>query len=178
MPKKIENLRDTILLDAKKILLSDGYHALTIRTIADNNHIAVGTVYNYFPSKDVLAAYVLLEEWQKTLVHIKKKCESSGCLSDAVKDVYEGVQHFARKYRSVWQGYRFDGKETASLRKRHELLVTQIAECLHPYTKRFSRKTPHFDEFLAENILNCVNGSHVTIQELIMIITRLEKAYE
>ena len=69
MPKKIENLKDMILQDARIILKKQGYEQLAIRKVANDCHIAVGTVYNYFPSKEMLAAYVMLEDWQVEGMH-------------------------------------------------------------------------------------------------------------
>ena len=60
MPKIIENLRQTLLSAARTLLLREGYAALTIRRVAAISGIAVGTVYNYFPSKELLAAAVML----------------------------------------------------------------------------------------------------------------------
>jgi len=62
MPKRIENLRENILACAKKEMLAQGFDALNIRNVARGCGIAVGTVYNYFPSKDMLAAAVMLED--------------------------------------------------------------------------------------------------------------------
>lgn len=178
MPKKIENLKDMILLDARIILKKQGYEQLTIRKVANDCHIAVGTVYNYFPSKEMLAAYVMLEDWQKTLAQIKEKCQATEELTQAVQYIYEGVFSFASQYRSSWRGYAFTGTETMAFRKRHVLLIRQIAECVEPFTKDLQASlSPEFSLFVAENILACVNGSPVKIEELINIMSHLEKSY-
>ena len=65
MPKLIYNVRGRAIAEARKILTCDGYAALTIRRIAQNLEIGVGTIYNYFPSKEFLAANVMLEDWQE-----------------------------------------------------------------------------------------------------------------
>lgn len=178
MPKKIENLKDMILQDARIILKKQGYEQLTIRKVANDCHIAVGTVYNYFPSKEMLAAYVMLEDWQKTLAQIKEKCQATEELTQAVQYIYEGVFSFASQYRSSWQGYAFTGTETMAFHKRHVLLIRQIAECVEPFTKDLQASlSPEFSLFVAENILACVNGSPVKIEELINIMSHLEKSY-
>lgn len=179
MPKKIENLRAHILQDARKILEQQGYEELTIRRVADDCNIAVGTVYNYFPSKEMLAGSVMLEDWQKILQEASIQCSKAKNLPQAVKYVYQGVLSFAEQYRSAWRGYAFTGSETMAFKKRHILLITQIAQCLEPLTATFKQHgLKQFDLYIAENILACVNGSPVKLDELIRIIVALEKSYE
>ena len=73
MPKIIENLREILLAASRTLLLEEGYRALTMRQVAGLCHVAVGTVYNYFPSKDMLAAHILLEDWNDLLRSLQKK---------------------------------------------------------------------------------------------------------
>jgi len=150
MPKKIENLKDMILQDARIILKKQGYEQLTIRKVANDCHIAVGTVYNYFPSKEMLAAYVMLEDWQKTLAQIKEKCQGTEELTQAVQYIYEGVLSFAKQYRSSWRGYAFTGTETMAFHKRHVLLIKADCGMLwKPFTKDLQASlSPEFSLFV------------------------------
>ena len=50
-----------------QILLEEGYGALTMRAVAARCGIAVGTVYNYFPAKDMMVGNVILAGWLATL---------------------------------------------------------------------------------------------------------------
>ena len=63
MPKIIENLREELLAEAKKQIAERGYKNTTIRSVAAECGIAVGTVYNYFKSKDMLIASFILVDW-------------------------------------------------------------------------------------------------------------------
>jgi Transcriptional regulator len=173
MPKKIENIRESILQDAHAILKTEGYEALTIRRVAKDCAIAVGTVYNYFPSKEVLSASIMLEDWQKTLKQINQKCQKTNDLAQGIRWTYQGVMSFARTYRSAWSSYIFTGHETQEIKHRHAQLVQQIASCLHPFLN--GRQPRHYDLYLAENILTCVSGSSVEIQDFITIVTNQEK---
>ena len=56
MPKIIENLREQLLEETKKQILDRGYANTTIRSVAKACGVGVGTVYNYFESKEMLVA--------------------------------------------------------------------------------------------------------------------------
>ena len=60
MPKIIPGLRDRLVEEAERQLVTGGYTALTIRSVAKACHVAVGTVYNYFSSKEEFVASALL----------------------------------------------------------------------------------------------------------------------
>ena len=61
MPKIIQNLENRLIAEAKLQVQTLGYGAVTIRSIAKSCGVGVGTVYNYFPSKEALVATYLLE---------------------------------------------------------------------------------------------------------------------
>ena len=53
MPKLIPDAKNNILSIAKKQLFMKGYNGLIIREVAEQCGLAVGTIYNYFSSKDM-----------------------------------------------------------------------------------------------------------------------------
>ena len=67
MPKIIENLRDQLLKEARRQIAHQGYTGTTIRSVAAACGVGVGTVYNYFSSKEMLIAAFMAEDWQKQL---------------------------------------------------------------------------------------------------------------
>ena len=67
MPKIIQNLENRLIEEARKQIEASGYGAVTIRSIAQACGVGVGTVYNYFPSKEVLIAKHLLDDWQQCI---------------------------------------------------------------------------------------------------------------
>ena len=60
MPKIIDNVRERAIAEARRLMLEESYENLTIRRVAAGLGVAVGTLYNYFPSKDFLIAGVML----------------------------------------------------------------------------------------------------------------------
>ena len=83
MPKVIEELREKILAKTKEVLLQDGYNALTIRGVSAACGIAAGTVYNYFSSKDMMVAAVMLEDWLLALAKMKEAAKNLDFLQAA-----------------------------------------------------------------------------------------------
>lgn len=66
MPKKIAELREKMIAYARQALLQEGTSALTVRSTASACGVAVGTVYNYFPSKEGLIEAVILADWERS----------------------------------------------------------------------------------------------------------------
>ena len=65
MPKILEDARIRLISVARKQALTNGYPGMTIRSVAQECGYSVGTVYNYFRSKEQLLAEVMLEDWQQ-----------------------------------------------------------------------------------------------------------------
>ena len=170
MPKTIENLRQTLLSAARELLLREGYAALTIRRVAAISGIAVGTVYNYFPSKELLAASVMLDDWNDALGRIRAACRGADNIRAGLAAAYEQVSAFSRLYQPSWSAYAFRGSQQSDFRKRHRLLVRQLADCFLPLLPPASEA---MSLFLAENILVCVDGSELSFQTLLSLLRPL-----
>lgn len=175
MPKLIENLRGKILANAKTELLAKGYDSLTIRSVAKSCGIAVGTMYNYFPSKEMLAAEVMLTDWLAALSGMQRACAGALRVSDALTALYEGVNGFSGVYSNVWAGYSFSNTEKTEFHDRHRLLVRQLAQCIRPVLDRCQPDTEeNYDVFLAENVLICAGNSDLQFDAFLRIIKRMQ----
>ena len=161
MPKRIENLRDTILTTARAQLLETGYQDFAMREAARRCGVAVGTLYNYFPSKDALAAAVMLEDWHEDLDAMKAGCAGAAGPMAALALLYDGVARYYRRYRSVWASYSFGGSQQPEYARRHRLLIRQLAAILAPKLAAVPGVPSATDLFLAENILTCAGSSEV-----------------
>lgn len=102
MPKIITNLREEIISSGRKLLLEDGYSAFTMRAVASACGIALGTVYNYFSSKDMLCAAIMLVDWNSALEGCRRKLSASPECIDGLETVYDSIRGFASIYTSVW----------------------------------------------------------------------------
>ncbi len=150
MPKIIENLREALLLEAKRQIAERGYKATTIRSVAGECDVAIGTVYNYFSSKDMLIASFMLEDWIAVIDSLKT--ESAEDSRSYLFSVYSALRAFAAKHSAL-----FADKEAAKVYnsvfyERHKQLRAQLAELLLPICS--SANDPSFTaEFISESML-------------------------
>lgn len=177
LPKVIENLRETILQQSRRLLLESGYEAFAMRDAAGRCGIAVGTLYRYFPSKEALAGSVMLEDWQDALARIGAECAAARSLGGGLEAVYRGVMRFSEPYRGVWAGCGSAGSRDPDYARRHRLLVRQLAAALAPLLeKEAGRFPPQTGLFLAENILICAGSSEMSFSSFQEIVRQLWKA--
>ena len=137
MPKIIEGLRERILETAGRMLLETGYQALTVRAVATECGVAVGTVYNYFPSKELLVASLMLEDWKRCLAHMRERSEAAPSAEQGMRALYEELCAFRARYSSAWAQYTARGGDLHQVRSRHGMLVEQLTEVMRACLDRF-----------------------------------------
>ena len=148
MPKIIENIRQQLLEEAKKQVAERGYKNTTVRSVASACGIAVGTVYNYFRSKDILIASFILEDWEvmvKTIISQPKENRKF-----YLEFIHISLQKFAKKYNTLFADE--DAKQTFSLAftERHGQLRCQLASLILPVC---ARDEDFLAEYVAEALL-------------------------
>ncbi|MBE6885461.1 MAG: TetR/AcrR family transcriptional regulator [Ruminococcaceae bacterium] len=174
MPIVITDLREKILAAARSALLSGGYEELNMRRIAASCGIAVGTVYNYFPSKEMLAAGVMLMDWQETLGHMRRDIQTAPAPLDALRAIFDWIVGFSDRYRLSWEQYADAGKGYPLRGGYHRQLVGQLEEMIVSVLERFGCVfVPALPGFLAEGILSAAAEGHRSFDQLAPIFSRL-----
>ena len=170
MPKIIDNVRERLLEVAKKQLMEIGYSAMTIRSVAKECKVGVGTVYNYFASKDMLVASFMLEDWQECLDKIVETSNQSEDIKDVLFVIYEQLKIFAQKYDSLFHDENAEQSQSRSSGFRHKMLRKQIAKPLKKFCKG---ENPEFmAEFLAENMLTWTYSNY-EFEEITKILLKV-----
>ena len=164
MPKIIENIREKLLEEAKRQVMEQGYSAMTIRSVASACGVGVGTVYNYFSSKDMLVASFMLEDWMKCLAVIEDGCTKGEDAKEILHCIYDELHCFWGKYEPVFSDKKAEESSSTSLHQRHGLLRGQIAK---PLATLCARQNKADAEFLAE-----------FIAESLLVWTRTERSFE
>ena len=154
MPKIITNIREKLLEEAKRQVFEHGYSSLTIRSVANACGVGVGTVYNYFPSKDMLVASFMLHDWQECLEEIEKCSNENASVEDVLCSIYTGLKKFASKYASLFQDENAEVSYAGASSFRHKMLKEQLAKPIERVLIKENVKNISFvSEFMAENML-------------------------
>lgn len=174
MPKIIENLEGRILETAHDQLFERGYANMTMRSVADASGIAVGTVYNYYKSKDLLVAKIMLIDWNAIIDEIKMNCSASKDIHEGFKHMYDGVVKFVDMYDVVWTQY---GKEISIRREmpvQFDWLITQLANILDEILIRCHGEDDKFlATFLAEILLNAATKKDFEYENIARVLKRM-----
>lgn len=139
MPKIIENLPRRLLQEARRQLTDVGYAALNIRSVAKSCGVGIGTVYNYYPSKDALIAGFLLEDWRCCLERLREISGEAEEIAPVLRGVYDELTGFYRNYLTLFRDARVG--LSSPPRQYHVILREQISGILAPFCK---------DAFLAD----------------------------
>lgn len=94
MARIIHNLSDKIISVTQSQLRTKGYMGTTIRSVAQECGIAVGTVYNYFPDKDALINASMMSDWLLVLTNIKLECSQSRSIPDGIRSIEKNLKGF------------------------------------------------------------------------------------
>lgn len=170
MPKIIDNIRGKLLSEAKRQLMEIGYSAMTIRSVAKACNVGVGTVYNYFASKDMLVASFMLEDWQVCLDKIVETSNKSEDIKDVLFVIYEELKAFSQMYDSLFHDENAEQSQSRNSGFRHKMLRKQIAKPLKKFCS--GENIDFMAEFLAENMLTWTFSNH-TFEEIISLLLKV-----
>lgn len=102
MPKVIGNLESVILHKGEIELEEKGYNDFNIRDISKKCDIAIGTVYNYFPSKASLISRIVLDEWDHYLNEMEEDAKQNNNLYDSLSMIFTDLVNFVLKYEDIF----------------------------------------------------------------------------
>lgn len=177
MPKVIENMREMILKTAKNTLLSEGYDRLSLRWVSRQCNIAVGTIYNYFPSKIALITAIMLEEWTDQTEKIKNACANAENAESGIQSIFANLREFALLYQDVWNLAMHSKEvrdEMANGRSRRQLLIEQLAVMISALLERFEMPCePFLPHFIAASLLAYIVEPDFDYEQINRIFKRI-----
>ena len=148
MPKIIENLKDRLIAEAEKQIEESGYGAVTIRSVAKACGVGVGTVYNYFPSKEALIATHLLDDWRLCVDTITRTAESATDPKPVLRCVYQQLVSFADRHQAIFRDEAAVASFAGSFSQYHDRLRSQLASPLRKFCD-----SDFTAQFVAESLL-------------------------
>ncbi len=148
MPKIIENLESRLMEEAKKQIDASGYGAMTIRSVAAACGVGVGTVYNYFPSKEALLATWLLSDWNDCVAAVRELSQVSDSPEPVVRCIFDQLLAFAKRHQAIFRDEAAASAFAGSFSRYHGLLRSQLAAPLRKFCD-----SDFAAEFVAESLL-------------------------
>ena len=167
MPKIIENLEKRLIEEAKKQIEESGYSAMTIRSVAKACQVGMGTVYNYFPSKEALVATHLLEDWKGCIAAISAVSAVAEMPREVIRCIYDQLGGFTCRHQAIFKDEAAAAGFAGSFSQYHGVLRDQLAQPLRRFcSSDFSA------QFIAESLL-VWTISGISFDELYGMIEKL-----
>lgn len=89
--------REAILAACRTIVAEQGLSQLNMRLVAQRCHVALGSLYYYFPSKEALLEATVESVW-RDIFHMEHGCEQSRSFPDYIQWMFTCVQKSAEEY--------------------------------------------------------------------------------
>ena len=174
MPKAIEDLHNTLLREARPILLEHGYEQLTIRNVARICDVAVGTVYRYFDSKDALVSEIMHGDWDPALERMRSAVETVETPIEGLRIVTDCIRDFIQLYASAWMEYRMLYRFSDALSRQHNNFIRDIASVIHPMMLRFQPDySSTLSTFLARTVFAAAAERDLSFESMLPIYEKL-----
>lgn len=160
-----ENLKEVILSKAKEIAMNEGIININIRTVAKNSGIAIGTVYNYFPSKGDLLVAVIEDFWEGAFKDIDWRDLGGNNFYDNLEKIYSVLYDYLHNFKENWleQLALLKTQEKLIGRQKDEeyfqkmygkiILLIDMDNNLQPYSWSETISKENMAEFIFENML-------------------------
>jgi AcrR family transcriptional regulator len=161
----------SILAAAKKQLFEKGYAELAIREVASQCGIAVGTIYNYFPGKEMLVAAIMAEDWRKAMARVRESFMHAESILVGVMTMYDAIKAFSKLYAPTWSQY---DAAPIGFGERHLMLRGQLSNLLCELIGRHGRADDAaLCPLLAETVLACAMHQDLDPSALSTAVSRL-----
>ena len=111
-----------LLEEARRQIEERGYKETTVRSVAAALSIGLGTLYNYFESKDMLVASFMLEDWSKSMAAMRESIDSSADSHEKLRLVFEGLRAFSERHKKLFSDPSARKTFAHTMQERHPLL--------------------------------------------------------
>lgn len=94
---KVVTSKEEILAVSRKLVLEKGIASLSMRVIAEKCGVAVGSIYNYFPSKAELLSAAIGSVWGEIFMPFYER-ETFGSFPECVSVLFETIRAGNERY--------------------------------------------------------------------------------
>jgi len=135
MPKLIEGLREEIIECAKRNLQGDNPD-FSLRVIAKDCNVAIGTIYNYFSDKESILIAVMVDEWLRRLNNMEEIIANSDDPEEGFVLIRDEVYAFIVFYAPIWMKQN-DNLLGGQFHTQHFQLKEGIGETIEKLLDKF-----------------------------------------
>lgn len=167
MPKIIQNPEKRLIEEAIRQIEEVGYSGMTIRSVAKACGVGVGTVYNYFLSKDDLLAKYLLDDWSDCVKMINAVSEYSESARSVARCICDQLNRYTHRHERIFRDETAAASFAGSFGRYHALLRSQLSAPLRKFCENNFTA-----EFIAEALLTWTMAGK-TFEEIYSIIENL-----
>lgn len=89
--------KEEILNICREIVSENTIYALNMRTVAERCNIALGSLYNYFPSKDALIIATIESVWEN-IFSLNKNTQNQCSFPNAVEEIFLNIHKGQKKF--------------------------------------------------------------------------------
>ncbi|BBE29983.1 hypothetical protein OSSY52_01240 [Tepiditoga spiralis] len=161
MPKIIKKPLDIIFKTSQIIINNEGINSLSIRKIAKESGISIGTIYNYFENKDALIIKLMEQYWKESiyLLNEKKYLNQEKFLDD----LYEVLCTYQKTYKDFWKNN--------SLNNIPQIRSSMIKKVITLISNKTKLKNP---EFILQNLMATATWNFIEYSKLKKILLNKE----
>lgn len=156
--------KEKLLLAAKELAKTEGLSALQMRLLASAAGVAVGSVYNYFPSKNALLTAVVTSIWFDMLHNETEENTKNIDFCHAVSHLFSQMQKGIAAYPDFFTAHRviFEESEKENALKLRESTFSHIEKNLLSALETDPRIRPNvFDSNLTQKALVSFTFTHL-----------------
>lgn len=185
LSKAIENPKELIMNNAKDIVLKEGYSKLNMRTLAKCCGIALGTIYNYYPTKKDLIVEMMEDYWEKYFLRLNVILESEDNFYVKLTNIYEILSKFITMFKQIWlkpdlyhnQEYIEGGLERQNIFIHRLILEIEkiLKEEITEKNINLNLCTFEFSKFILMNIISVIQTPNYDYETFEGILRKLLK---
>ena len=96
MSRIIENPKQLILSRAKEILYNEGFKKFSMRNLSKKCGIALGTIYNYYSTKEELIIEMMTDYWKENFYILEDIVNSDDTLYIKLNEIFNKLSIFIK----------------------------------------------------------------------------------
>ncbi|MBQ4182605.1 MAG: helix-turn-helix transcriptional regulator [Bacilli bacterium] len=152
MPKIIPDVEKKLLAAARKILSRDGFDNLSMKEIAKESKMSVGTIYNYFPEKSSILVKIVAEDWADLVERTNAYNSTVTNIRDGLKKIYDECIGFSIGHIGVFSHFAVENND--AYRASYRAFIEGTAGLIEFLCEHFGLHHTHEECMIATSIFS------------------------